>query len=75
MHDEHEVQRMDICNSIEYQHGLDGKVPRTGAIGSWYDNGDRTDYEGHQCTVQAQMGGEVEAEEREIVMQEVAQPA
>ena len=72
--DKHEPEGLFVGNTIEYQHGLDGKVPRAGTIGRWYDNGKVGNDKRYEGTADTQMGCEVEAEEREVVVQEVAHP-
>ena len=72
--DEDEVERVLVGNTIEDEHGLDGKVPRTGTVGGGYDDGYGAYDECHQRTAQSEMGREVEAEEGEIVVQEIAHP-
>ena len=72
--DKDEVEGVLVLHTIEDEHGLYGKVPGTSTIGCGYDNGDGADDERHQGTAQAEVCGEVEAEEREVVVQEVAEP-
>ena len=72
--DKYEPEGLFVGNTIEYQHGLDGKVPRTGTIGRWYDNGKVGHDKRHEGTADAQVSRKVEAEEREVVVQEVAHP-
>ena len=74
MYDEYEEQGMLIDHTIEYQHGLYGKMPGTGTVGCRYDDGDGTYHEGYHGTRQPQMLSKVEAEEGEIIMQEVTPP-
>ena len=74
MYYQHEVKGVFINHAIEYQHGLNGEMPWAGTIGRRYDNGYRSHHEGYQCTPQSQMLREVKAEEREVVVQEVAYP-
>ena len=72
--DEYEVEGVLVLYPIEDEHGFYGKVPGTCTVGGGDDNGDRTDDEGYQRTAQTEVGGEVEAEERQIVVKEVAEP-
>ena len=72
MDDENEVESLLIGYAIENQHRLHGKVPGSGTVGCGYDDGDGAYDERHQGTAQAQVGGEVETEEGQVVVQEVA---
>ena len=72
--DKYEPEGLFVGNTIEYQHGLDGKVPRAGTIRRWYDNGKVGHDKRHEGTADAQVSRKVEAEEREVVVQEVAHP-
>ena len=74
MNDKYEVQGLLVNHSIENQHGLYSEVPRTSSVGRWYNDRDAAHNEGYQGTGESQITGEVEAEEREVVMQEVAYP-
>ena len=74
MDDEHEVEGLNVGNAVEDEHGLDGEVPGTGSVGRGNDDGDGTYDEGHQGTAQSEVAGEVEAEEGEVVVQEIADP-
>ena len=68
MDDKYEVQGLLVNHSIENQHGLYGEVPRTCSVGRWYNDRNAAHHEGNQSTGESQMTGEVEAEEREVVM-------
>ena len=72
--DEHEIEGFYIGHAIENEHGLYGEMPRTGTVGGGYDDGYGAYDECHQRTAQSEMGREVEAEEGEIVVQEIAHP-
>ena len=74
MDDEDEIEGLFISHAIEDEHGLDSKVPGTGTVGRGYDNGYRAYDERDQCTTQTQVCREIEAEEGEVVVQEVADP-
>ena len=74
MYDEYEVQRFLVLHAIENKHGLDGKVPRTCSVGRRHDDGDAAHDEGDQCTAQPQVCRKVEAEEGQVIVQEIAQP-
>ena len=74
MHDEDKPKSLLIGNTIENEHGLDGKMPGTGTVGRRYDDGKVGHDKGYQRTANAQSGREAEAEEGEIVMQEVHYP-
>ena len=74
MDDEYKPEGLFVGDTIEDQHGLDGKVPRAGTIGRWYDNGKVGNDKRYEGTADTQVGCEVEAEEREVVVQEVAHP-
>jgi hypothetical protein len=53
VYNEYEVEGVLVSYSIKNEHGLYGKVPRTGTIGSWYDDGNGTYDEGDECTTQS----------------------
>ena len=74
MYDEHEPEGLLISDTIEDQHGFDGEVPGTSAIGGGNDDGKVGYHKGYQCTADTQMLREVKAEERQVVMQEVHHP-
>ena len=71
MHDEYKPEGLFIGHTIEDQHGLDGKMPRTGTVRGGYDDGKVGYHEGYQCTADTEVRREVEAEEGEVVMQEM----
>lgn len=72
--DEHEIERVALGHAIEDQHRLDGKMPRAGAVGRGDEHGDAADDEGHQRAGHSKTGGEAETEEREVVVEEIADP-
>ena len=74
MHYQNEVERMLVLYAIEYQHGLHGKVPRTRSVGCRYDDSNTSYDEGNQRTSYSQVCRKVEAEECQVVVQEIAQP-
>ena len=74
MHDEHEVEGLIACYAIEDKHRLHSKMPGAGTIRSGHNNGHGAYDKGHQGTSGAKVGGSSEAEESEIIMQEVAHP-
>lgn len=74
MHDEYEVQRLLISHAVEYQHRLHREMPGAGAIRRRHDDSEVTHDEAHQRTAQSKPGCEVEAEERQVEMQEVTAP-
>ncbi len=74
MHDKHEIESVDIAYTIEYQHCLDCEMPRTSPVGCRHYNGDASHHESYEGALQSEVCGEVETEEREVVMQEVANP-
>ena len=74
MDDEDEVEGLLISYAIEDQHRLHSKMPGTGTIGRGHDDGNAAYNEGDKSTRQAKVLREVEAEEGEIVMQEIAEP-
>ena len=74
MDNQYEPQGLLVGYTVENEHGLDGKVPGAGTIGCWYDNGKVGYYERYQGTTDAEIRCEVKAEERQVIMQEVAHP-
>ena len=74
MYDEDEVECRLVGDAIEDEHGLDGEMPGACSVGSGHDDGDASHDEGDEGTLHAEPGGEVEAEEGEVVMEEIAQP-
>ena len=74
VYDENEEEGIVCLNAIEYEHCLDGKMPRTGSVWSRYDDRYAAHDECHQTAHQIEMGGCFEALEGEIVVEEIAQP-
>ena len=74
VYDENEEEGIVCLNAIEYEHCLDGKMPRSGSIRSWYDDRYAAHDECHQTAHQIEMGGCFEALEGEIVVEEITQP-
>ena len=74
MDDKDEVEGLLVGHAVEDEHRLHGEVPGTGTVGRGHDDGDGAHDEGDQGTRETQVGGEVEAEESEVVMEEVAEP-
>ena len=72
--DEHEVERLVGLHAVEDEHGLHSKMPGTGAVGSGHDDGNAAHHKRDHGARQTQMGREVEAEEGQVVVQEVAHP-
>ena len=61
-------------NAVEHHHGDDGKMPGAGTVGRGDDDGKRACHEHHQPRLYAERRGEGEAVEREVEMEEVAEP-
>ncbi len=74
MYDEYEIESLLVGNTIEDEHGLDGKMPGTGTIGGGDDDGDTSHDEGGESAHHAELARGLKAEEGEIVMEEIAQP-
>ena len=74
MYDENEEEGIVCLNAIEYEHCLDGKMPRSGSVRSWYDDRYAAHDECYQTAHQIEMGGCFEALEGEIVVEEITQP-
>ena len=74
MNDEHEIEGILVGQSIEDEHGLDGEMPGTGSVGGGHDDCDAAHHKGDQGAGDAQMGSGGEAEEGEIIVQEIAAP-
>ena len=66
--DKHEPEGLLVGNTIENQHGLDGKVPGTGTVGRRNDDSEVCYDKRYKGTTNTQVGGEVEAEKREVKM-------
>ena len=74
MDDEYEVEGVGVCYAVEDEHRLHGEMPWAGTVRRWHDDGYGTYDERDHGAHDAEMGGEVEAEEREVIMQEIAEP-
>ena len=74
VHDEHEIERLFVGYAIEDEHRFHGEVPRTGTVWRGNDDGDAAHDEGDEGARQPQVGGEVEAEKRQVVVHEVRSP-
>ena len=74
VYDENEEEGIVCLNAIEYEHCLDGKMPRSGSVRSWYNDRYAAHDECYQTAHQIEMGGCFEALEGEIVVEEIAQP-
>lgn len=74
MYDEDEVEGMVVGYAVEDEHSLHCEMPGTGPVGSRHDYGDAAHDERHEGARQAKMGGEVETEEGEVVVNEIAEP-
>ena len=74
MDDEDEVEGLGVGDAIEDEHRLDGEMPRAGTVGGGHDDSYRTNDERYEGTRQSEMRRKVEAEERQVVVNKVAQP-
>ena len=74
VYDENEEEGVVSLDAIEYEHCLDGKMPRSGSVGSWYDDRNAAHDECYQTAHQIEMGGRFETLEGEIVVEEITQP-
>ena len=74
MDDENEGDGICVCQSIENQDGLHGKMPRTSAIGGGHNHRDASHDEADDGGCEAKALREVEAPEGDPVVQEVATP-
>ena len=74
MHDQYKVERVLVDHAIKYQHGLHSEMPRTSTIGGRHDDGNGSDNEGHHRTGQSQVFCKVEAEECQVIVQEITAP-
>ena len=74
MYDQYKPEGLFVGYTVEDEHGLDGEVPRASSIGRWHDNSKVGHDEADQRTANAQVLREVETEERQVVVQEVAHP-
>ena len=74
MNDEYEPQCLFIGHTIKNEHGLDGEMPGTGTVGGGHNDGEVGYDKRNQGTADTEVGREVEAEERQVVVQKVAHP-
>jgi len=74
VHDEHEIECIVRLDAVEDKHRLHGEMPRSGSVGGRDDDGDAAHDESYQSAHQTQVRGRLEALEREIVVQKIAQP-
>ena len=74
MYDQYKPEGLFVGYTVEDEHGLDGEMPRTSTVRRRYDDGKVGHDKGHQCSANAQIGREVEAEERQVIVQEIAHP-
>ena len=74
MHDKHEIERIGFAHTIENEHRFHGEMPRTGTVRRGYDNGKAAHGKRSQRTAQTQRGSGLEAEERQVEMQEITAP-
>ena len=74
MDDEYEEEGLLVLYAVEDEHRLDSEMPGTGAVGRRHDDGEVGHDERHEGTAEAEVGREVEAEEGQVVMQEVTYP-
>ena len=74
MHDKHEIKGLLVGDTIEDEHRLDGEMPGACSVGRRHDDGDGAHDEGDQGAGEAEVGGGVEAEEGEVVVDEIAAP-
>ena len=74
MHDEDKVESLGVGDAIEDEHRLDGEMPRPGTVRGGHDDGYGAYDERHEGTRQTEMRREVEAEECQVVVDEITQP-
>lgn len=74
MHYKHEIKGLLVGDTIEDEHRLDGEMPGACSVGRRHDDGDGAHDEGDQGAGEAEVGGGVEAEEGEVVVDEIAAP-
>lgn len=74
VHNEHEIESLCFSHPIENEHCFHGEMPWSGTIWCWHDNGYGAHDEGCEGTARSQVFGVVEAEEREVIVQEIACP-
>lgn len=74
VHDEYKIKGLLVGNAVEDKHGFHREMPWTGTVGSWYNDCYGADDEGDKGTGDAEVGGGIETEKGEVVMDEVAAP-
>ena len=74
MDDEDEEGGIGLTYAIKHEDRLDGKVPGAGSVGRGHQHSEAAYDEGYQGCYGTEAGGEVEAEEGEVEVQEVARP-
>ena len=74
MYDEHEEECVVGLYAVEDEHRLHGEMPRSRSVWRRHQYGDAADDEGYQSAHHAEVACRLKALEREIVVQEVAQP-
>jgi len=71
---QHEEECAVFCHAVEYEHRLYGEMPWSGTVGRRHDDGYAAYHERYEGAPQTERLGVVEAEEREVVVQEIACP-
>ena len=74
MHDKDEIEGLLVGDTIEDEHRLDGEVPGACTVGGGHDDGDGAYDERDKGAGEPEVGGGVEAEEGEVVVDEVTAP-
>ena len=74
MHDQDKIQCLVVRHAIEDEHRLDGEMPRSCSVRCRHDDGNRTYHKADQRTGKAEMCRRIEAEESQVIMQEIAPP-
>ena len=71
---QHERDGIGVCQSVEDEDGLHGKVPGTSAVGRRHDDRDASHDETDDGDRETEVGSEIEALEGDPVVQEIADP-
>ena len=74
MDNEDEIECFRVGNAIEDEHGLNGEMPRACTIRRRNDDCNGANHECYHSTGQSEMLCKIEAEKRQVVVQEVAGP-
>lgn len=74
VHDKHEIKGLLVGDTIEDEHRLDGEMPGACTVGGGHDDGDGAHDERDKGAGEPEVGGGVEAEEGEVVVDEVTAP-